>query len=114
MLDFGNDPFASSYRVKDDRISQVNRQMGSVRFSINMQRHVWAPNDRVLPAQFTVFTWNLADGRLIQSDAYNDRYIEVGGVYLPNRRRIVTATDNGIVARQIALTEHKLLTGPNA
>jgi hypothetical protein len=114
LLVFGDDPFASSYRIKDNRISQVNRQMGPVRFSINIQRHVPAKGDSFLPGEFTVFTWSLADDRLTQSDAYTDRYVEVDGVFLPSYRRIVTAKDNGISARQISLRDHKLLKGSKA
>jgi len=105
-----DDPFQSSYRLRDGRISQVNRQMGPTRFTISIQRHVPTPDGRVLPAEFTVTYWDVDTGRLTRADAYTDRYVEVDGVSVPRSRWVLTATDDGFTVRELTLSNIMLLT----
>lgn len=109
-----DDPFSSSYRVRDGRIGEVTRQMGQTRFSIITQEHLELPDGRFLPSAFTVGYWSLEGNRLTKSDVYADEYVEVDGVWLPRSRRVVTLSDEGISARQITLSDHQLLTGTAA
>lgn len=103
-----DDPFKSSYRVRDGRISQVVRTMGQTTFTISMQSHRPAPDGTVLPETFTVAFWDLAVGRLTRSDIYADAYAEVDGVLLPAVRRVLSATDAGIEGREFRLSGWKL------
>ena len=109
LIVFSDDPYASSYRIRDGRIAQVNRQMGPVRFSITIQDHRTFADGRVVPTAFAVSFWNVAGGTLTRSDAYTDRYAEIDGVMLPASRRVVSATSDGLVGRQVVLTGHALL-----
>ena len=104
-----DDPFNSSYRLRNGRIAQVNRQMGPTRFSITIHEHTQASDGRTLPAVFTVAFWDTAQGRLSHTDEYLDRYIEVGGVHLPAERRILRVDDEGITVRTMRLSGHTLL-----
>jgi hypothetical protein len=104
------DPFHSSYRVRDGRISQVHRQMGGTRFSITILAHTATLDGRFLPSSFTVAYWDVEQGRLTRSDAYSDRYVEAAGVLLPAGRRVVTFSDAGQAVRELSLTSHALLT----
>ncbi|MFN8663006.1 MAG: DUF3386 family protein [Thermomicrobiales bacterium] len=104
-----DDPFNSSYRVRDGRITQVNRQMGPTRFSINIHEHTETADGRTLPAVFTVAFWDSAQGRLSRTDEYLDRYVEVAGVQLPAERRILRVEDDGISVRKLTLSGHTLL-----
>jgi hypothetical protein len=101
-----DDPFQSSYRVRDGRIAQITRQMGPRRFSIIPHEHTITPDGRALPSHFTVVFWDLDQGRLVRSDAYQDQYVPVDGVYLPASRRVVSADDAGITVRELALSDH--------
>lgn len=105
-----DDPFRSSYRLRDGRIVQVIRQMGPTRFTISIQDHTPTTDGRVLPAEFTVTYWNLESGRLTRADAYTDRYAVVDGVSVPGNRRVLTATDDGFVAREMTLSNVELLS----
>jgi hypothetical protein len=105
------DPFASSYRVADGAVVQVNRTMGGGRFSIVITARTVAPDGRVLPAQFSVFHWAADSGRLTRTESFSDRYAVVAGVALPAARRVVSATDAGISRRELRLTGHVLLGG---
>lgn len=54
---------------------------------------------------------NAARGALSRTDAYRDTYTEVDGVPLPAVRRVVTASDDGLVARQLRLSDLRILAG---
>lgn len=104
-----DDPFKSSYRLRAGEITQVNRQMGPTRFSINVHEHTQTADGRTLPAIFTVAFWDTAQGRLTRTDEYLDRYVEVDGVQLPAERRILRVEDDGISVRKLTLSGHTLL-----
>lgn len=109
LIEFADDPFSSSYRVTAGRITQVNRQMGGVRFSINLQEHLPTGDGRALPSCFTVSFWDAEQGRLTRADTYRDHYVPVAAVYLPAIRRVVTADDAGMTVREIRFSDHELL-----
>lgn len=106
-----DDRFASSYRVRDGQIAQVNRRMGAMRFTIHIQERRAAGANRTLPTHFTVTYWDAERGRLVRGDTYRDRYVEVDGVPLPASRLVVTASDDGLAYRRLELTGHELLAG---
>lgn len=106
-----DDPYSSSYRVLDGHVSVVERHMGPMRFCIVVHERAPAPGRRSVPSTFTVTYWNAATGALSRTDAYRDAYAEVGGVLLPASRRVVTASDDGLVARQLHLSDLRVLAG---
>jgi hypothetical protein len=108
-IDVKQDRYDSSYRVLAGEISQVNRAMGRVRFSIQIQARDSAPDGRTLPAHFTVFYWDTDSGRLSRADVYRDVYATVDGVSLPVCRQIISAGDDGISTRRMELSNHRLL-----
>lgn len=112
LIRFDDDPFASSYRLDDRRITQIHRTRGSMRLTITVQEHAVTSDERLLPVHFTVAYWDLATNRLTRVDTYSDQYAGINGLYLPTLRRVVTATDSGVETRQIRLSEHRLLDGP--
>jgi hypothetical protein len=66
---------------------------------------------RLLPTYFTVSFWSGVPARLAQTDAYTDRFTLVDGVVLPESRRVITIDDGGVSARQVTLSEHRMLPG---
>lgn len=109
LLRMNNDPFTSSYRVLEGRITQVTREMGPMRFSISIQAQTTVSDGRVLPVSFMVNYWSLESERLTRADAYTDQYLDVEGIQLPSSRRVVTADDQGLRVRQLTLGDHRLL-----
>ncbi len=109
LIEVHDDPFDSSYRLRDGRIAQINRQMGPTRFSINIHEHTRTVDGRTLPRSFTVVFWDTEQGRLTRTDVYQDRYVDIDGVYLPSQRRILRAEDSGISVHELALTNHARL-----
>ncbi len=109
VIQVHDDPFASSYRVRDGRILQVSRRTDPVQFSILLLSHTAAPDGRLLPATFVVAYWYHEQERLIRVEAYADAYVEVEGTLLPSRREVTTTDDRGVTRRELVLTEHRLL-----
>lgn len=110
LIRFNDDRFSSAYRVRNGRLSQINRGMGKMRFTINIMEHAQVEDGRIVPTQFSVVYWDTTDGRrLVRADAYTDRYAPVDGVYLPTLRRVITASDDGLTAQEMVLTGHEIL-----
>lgn len=112
-----NDGMDSTYRIQGGHIQQIERSVGSKRFSINIQERSYTDDGRALPAHFCAVYWetdptsngDAAEQRLSRTDIYRDGYIPVQGVYLPLSRRVVTADDSGTSIWQLLLRDHRLL-----
>ncbi len=111
LLQMHGDRFASSYRVRDGQISQVNRTMGPMRFSIHIQARVALAEGYSLPSDFAVVYWRGEPERLVRTDLYHDTYVAVGGSHLPAGRMVATAEDGGVTYRAMTLFDHSLLAG---
>jgi hypothetical protein len=103
-----DDPFDSAYRLRDNHISEVHRTVGASRFVISVSERVRTADGRYLPVHFTVFHWGTGSGRLTRADHFTDAFALVDGVYLPSRRQVVSATDEGLRTRVLELAEHRV------
>ncbi len=81
-----------------------------MRFSVQIQEHVFTGDRRALPSHFCVSYWDTEQERLVRTEIYRDGYITVGDIYLPLSRRITTAEDDGITTRLILLRDHELIS----
>lgn len=111
LIVFRDDPFASSYRVGNGAIKEINRSMGTMKFRIHIQSHLPAAGDSILPEHFTVTFWSKDPQRLTRTDIYHDKYAAVNDIYLPIQRQVITADDSGEVVRRIELSRYELLEG---
>ena len=108
LVIFQDDPFKSSYRIKDGSVVQINRQMGTTKFTIYIQEHISVEGDRKLPRQFTVAFWDTEKERLMRNIVYTDHYTRVDGYYLPTSRRIIINNDEGVSAYVVGFSAHEL------
>jgi Protein of unknown function (DUF3386) len=108
LILFHDDPFNSSYRIQDGSVVQINRQMGTTRFTIQIQEHTHIEENKTLPRQFTVAYWDTNQKRLTRTTSYTDHYTPVEGYYLPASRRIITYDDKGVSTHVIEFSAHKL------
>ena len=108
LVIFQDDPFKSSYRIKDGSIVQVNRQMGTAKFTIYIQEHTWIEGTSTLPRQFIVAFWDTEQKRLVRNIIYTDHYVPIEGYYLPSSRRMIVYNDEGISAHVITFSAHEL------
>src|SRR2546428_9816083 len=69
------DSLQSHYRVKDDRITQINRTMGSIKFTINVEDSLITADKKYLTTRYTVYYFNPQDGRLANRESFTDTTI---------------------------------------
>jgi hypothetical protein len=103
-----NDEYHSSYRVRDRQITEVNRHMKDVRFTIIVLENRRNEEKQFLPACFTVETWDLKTDALRGSETQHQTWHRVGKFDLPATTTVVTATAGKLEARSLKLTNHQL------
>ncbi len=109
LIIFQDDPFKSSYRIKEGSVVQINRQMGTMRFTIYVQELINVEGSRTLTGQFTVAFWDTEQKRLTRTLVYTDRYVPLEGYSLPASRRMIAYDDEGISTHVIAFSAHELV-----
>ncbi len=112
-----NDELHSSYRIKDNQITEVNRAMKDRRFTITVLENKKNAEDKFLSVTFVVNYWDLAGGELLRSESNHHTWTRVGKFDLPASAKVVTATpakkaegggQPGITTQSITLSNHKL------
>jgi hypothetical protein len=104
------DGMNSRYRVRDERICQIQRSMERVKFTINIDDSMTTGDGQVLTTRFTVYYFSPSTGQLTQVESFVDDYAEVQGVVLPRVRRVTFAEQGEAKVRELILSDHVLLT----
>lgn len=102
------DGMNSRYRIKDDRIQQISRSMGPMRFTINVQEAMKTADDRFLTTQYVVYYFS-PDGKLAQAESFTDHPTLVDGVYLPCHRRVILTEEADVIVRLLQFKNHAWL-----
>jgi hypothetical protein len=103
------DGMGSRYRVKEDRITQINRNMEKIRFTINVDGSLTTTDARFLTTRYTVYYFIPADGRLINVESFSDNHEVVEEIYLLGTRRVSFAEDGQVITRTLNFKNHRLL-----
>jgi hypothetical protein len=103
------DGMQSRYRVRDERICQIQRSMERVKFTINIEDTATTRDGKVLTTRFTVYYFSPSTGQLTQVESFADDYAEVQGVVLPRARRVTFADKGEARVRELILSAHALL-----
>jgi hypothetical protein len=103
------DGMNSRYRVRDERICQIQRAMERVKFTINIEDTTAAHDGKVLTTRFTVYYFSPSTGQLTQVESFVDDYAEIQGIVLPRARRITFAEQGAARIRELILSDHGLL-----
>ncbi|HEY5311180.1 MAG TPA: DUF3386 family protein [Pirellulales bacterium] len=115
MLRFkGDEQLQSTYRVRGDVITQVNREMGDMRFSIAVLEVHRTPDQKNLPQVFTVSFWKKASGELERTETHVNQWLRVGRFDLPRKIVQLRATNGGTTVMELTLSEHQLGTAATA
>ena len=109
LLMFEGGHFASSYRVRDGRISIVNRNLGSMNMTITVLDNQRNADGKYLPRSYTVQYWNADSGRFLRSETVTSRWRRIGGFDLPAAHTETSASESGLSTRTFRLTNHRLL-----
>lgn len=103
------DAMKSHYRVKDDRITQINRTMGPMKFTINVEDSAMTADNRYLTTRYTVYYFSPQDSRLTNVESFTDSHVRVGQADLPASRRIISAESGAVSVKTLTFTNHRLL-----
>lgn len=104
----------SYYRLKDNRITQINRTMSHpgmapFGFTINIEDSALTQDKKHLTTKYTVYYFSPEDGKLKNVDSFTDTHARVGAADLPATRRIITFENGNVVVKSLTLTHHQLL-----
>jgi hypothetical protein len=104
----------SFYRVKDNRITQINRKMAHpgmnpFAFTINVEESAVTQDQKNLTIKYTVYYYSPTDGKLTNVESFTDTHVRVGACDLPATRRIITYADNQVVVKNLTFKNHTLL-----
>ncbi|MFI5303174.1 MAG: DUF3386 family protein [Nitrospiria bacterium] len=102
------DGLNSRYRVKESRIVQINRNMGPVRFTINVQDSIKTKEGKFLNTRYVVYYFT-PKGDLKQVESFNDDPVLIDGHFLPGRRRIFLSDKGEVHVKELIFSEHQLL-----
>jgi hypothetical protein len=108
LLIFDGGQFASSYRVLDDRITVVNRNMGGRNMTITVLDDIRNAEGKQLPQSYTVQYWKAEDGNLDRTESISNRWTRVGRYDLPASVTVRTAAKGGLTVRSLQLAKHQL------
>lgn len=105
------DKYSSSYRIHDDQILEVDRQMDDKRLLISVLDTEKTATGRYLPRHFFVTVFDRGSGSVESASAYTDAYQKLGNSYYPKLRRIVSAEKGKTRTLQIDWLDVQLLQG---
>lgn len=109
LLIFEGGSMASSYRVKDQQIMVVNRQMGKRNMTITVLDNDKNQDGLYLPRSYTVQYWDAATGKLDRTEAIQNRWTRVGALDLPTQLTTITSSAAGQSVKSMSLAKHRLL-----
>ncbi|MHC9062615.1 DUF3386 family protein [Nitrospira sp. CMX1] len=104
----------SYYRLKDNRITQINRKMAHpgmnpFAFTINVEESAVTKDHKNLTTKYTVYYYSPTDGTLTNVESFTDTHIRISACDLPATRRIITYESNQVVVKQLTFTNHTVL-----
>jgi nitrous oxidase accessory protein NosD len=108
-LNIHGDGMHSFYRVKGDRITQINRKMPHMAFTINVEDSAVTQDNKFLTTRYTVYYYSSQDGRLTNVESFTDTHTRVSSSDLPATRRIISYENNDVVVRSLSFDNHKML-----
>ena len=108
------DGMHSFYRIKGDRITQINRKMGHpgmppIGFTINVEDSMVTKDNKFLTTRYTVYYYSPQDGKLTNVESFSDSHVRVDASDLPASRRIISYENGEIVVRSLTFANHKML-----
>jgi len=109
LLTFVGGRFASSYRVKDDQLKVVNRNLGSENMTITILENEKTAEGKYLPHLYTVQYWDAAEGNLLRTETFENLWQRVGQFDLPAANTVITSSASGLSVQSFKLSKHELL-----
>lgn len=104
----------SFYRLKDNRITQINRKMAHpgitpFAFTINVEESAVTQDHKNLTTKYSVYYYSPTDGKLTNAESITDTYVRIGSADLPATRRNISYENGEVVVKNLTFTNHKLV-----
>lgn len=104
----------SFYRLKDDRITQINRKMAHggmppFAFTINVEESAVTQDKKNLTTKYTVYYFSPTEGKLNNVESFTDTHVRVGSSDLPASRRIIGFENGTVLVKSLTFSNHQLL-----
>jgi hypothetical protein len=104
----------SFYRLKDNRITQINRTMAHpgmtpFAFSINVEESAVTQDQKNLTTKYSVYYYSPTDRKLNNVECFTDTHVRVGSSDLPATRRIIAFENGEVVVKYLSFANHSLL-----
>ena len=104
------DELHSSYRIRDNQIMEVNRQMRDTRFTISVVENRPNAEGKFLSVAFVVNYWNADNNDLTKSESHHQTWNRVGKFDLPVTTTVITSSKQPAeLAQTLTLSNHRLL-----
>ncbi|HXF92215.1 MAG TPA: DUF3386 family protein [Nitrospiraceae bacterium] len=108
------DGMHSFYRIKDDRITQINRKMAHpgmppFAFTINVEDSALTQDYKYITTRYTVYYYSPQDGKLSNVESFSDTHARVASSDLPASRRVISFENGEVVVRSLTFSNHKML-----
>jgi hypothetical protein len=103
------DGMHSFYRIKGDRITQINRRTPHIAFTINVEDSAITQDGKFLTTRYTVYYYSPQDGKLTNVESFADTHLRVGESDLPATRRIISYENGEVNVRMLMFANHKML-----
>jgi len=108
-INIHGDNMGSWYRIKDNRITQINRNMPQAAFTINVEDSAITQDQHNLTTRYTVYYFSPKDRSLKNVDSFSDTHVRVGNSDLPATRRIIGYENGEVAAKTITFENHTML-----
>lgn len=108
LLNFHGGRFASTYRIRDDEIIVVNRNLGRENMSLQMLESERNAEGKVLPGAYQVQYRDAQTGAITRVEAFRNRWQRVGKLDLPESLVQTVSTVGGVSTRSLKLQSIKL------
>jgi len=102
------DGMNSRYRIKDDRIQQIDRATERMKFTINIQETMETVDHLFLSTQYVVYYFS-PQGQVTGVDSLTDHPVRVGDIDLPCHRRAILAEQGEVIVRLLQFKNHVCL-----
>jgi hypothetical protein len=104
----------SFYRLKDNRITQINRSMAHpgmapFAFTINVEDSATTQDQKHLTTKYTVYYYSPTDGKLNNVESFTDSHVRIGSSDLPATRRIISFENGAVIVKSLTFKNHKLV-----
>ena len=109
-INIHGDGMGSWYRIKDNRITQINRNMPQAAFTINVEDSAMTQDNQHLTTRYTVYYFSPKDRSLKNVDSFSDTHVRIGKSDLPATRRILSYEDGEVTARTLTFENHAMLS----